>query len=118
MVLAQEETLKSLSLQFAKSFTNKDADAIANLLADEFSLFDPALKWIKEKQAVVQVFKKQFSETQKVRYEILRTYQDKNTTILEFKITMDALILYGVDFMEWKNSKMVELRCYYNPPEK
>ena len=36
--------------------------------------------------------------------------------ILEFKITFDHVVLYGVDFMEFHKSKMRELRCYYNPP--
>jgi len=116
-MLTQEATMRSMALQFAASFTNKNADAIGKLLADDFSLYDPALKWIRGKTAVVQVLKKQFGETQKVRYEVIHSFQDRNTTILEFKITLDDVILNGVDFIEWKNNKMVELRCYYNPPE-
>lgn len=118
MLLEQTESMKRLALEFAKFFTQKNADAIGELLSDDFALFDPALKWVKGKSSVIQVLEKQFKETEFVQYEVIRAYQDKNTTILEFKITMDRLVLHGVDFIEWKKNKMVELRCYYNPPEK
>ncbi len=50
-------------------------------------------------------------------YEVIKSYQDKNIVILEFKITMDETTLFGVDFIEWENGKMKELRCYYNPTD-
>jgi len=115
----KEETISDLTLQFARFFTNKDAEAIGTLLTDDFSLFDPALKWLRGKDAVVGVLKKQFEETEKVSYDVVHIYQDGNTGILEFKITLDQLVLYGVDFMEWgDNKKMKQLRCYYNPPDR
>ncbi len=48
---------------------------------------------------------------------MLNTFEDGNVGTLEFKITLDDLILFGVDFMEWEEEKLKELRCYYNPPE-
>lgn len=116
MLLEQTELMKNLALQFAKFFTEKNAEGIGGLLNEDFALFDPALKWIKGKSSAIQVLEKQFKETEFVQYEVIRAYQDKNTTILEFKITMDQLVLYGVDFIEWEKNKMVELRCYYNAP--
>ncbi|MBS3904745.1 MAG: DUF1653 domain-containing protein [Simkania sp.] len=108
--------MKDLTMQFAQFFTDKDADAIGSLLTEDFALFDPALKWVRGKETVVNVLKKQFSETSNISYEVVNAYEDGNVGILEFKITLDDLILYGVDFMHWENGKMTELRCYYNPP--
>lgn len=108
--------LKSLTQQFAEAFARKDAASIGDLLAPHFALFDPALKWVKGKETVLEVLKKQFLSTNKVAYEVINVYQEGNTSILEFKITLDELILHGVDFIEWENNKMTELRCYYNPP--
>ena len=108
--------IKDLTIQFAKFFTNKDADAIGDLIADDFALYAPALKWVRGKENVVQVLKKQFRETGNVSYEIVNAFAEGNVGILEFKITLDNAVLYGVDFMHWDNGKMKELRCYYNPP--
>jgi hypothetical protein len=108
--------LKQTMFQFAQAFSNKDAERIGNLLSEDFSLFDPALKWVKGKKAVVDVLKKQFSETQKVSYEILKSYVEGHVGIIEFKILLDQVILFGVDFIQFENGKMNELRCYYNPP--
>ncbi len=40
-------SLKDLTLQFAESFSNKDAVSIDHLMHDDFSLFDPSHKWIR-----------------------------------------------------------------------
>lgn len=103
--------------QFATHFSNKNAAGIGELLTDDFALYDPALKWIRGKNKVVELFAKQFKETQKVSYEVIHTYEDDKTGILEFKITLDDLVLYGVDFMHFDyEGKMKELICYYNSP--
>jgi ketosteroid isomerase-like protein len=116
--MSTQSSIKELTLLFAKYFTAKDVDGIGSLLTDNFSLFDPALKWLHGKKAVLDVLKKQFKETSRVSYEVENCFQDGVATILEFKITLDELILHGVDLIQWENQKMAELRCYYNPPDK
>lgn len=116
MLAMPHSTIKELTIQFAKFFTRKDADGIGSLLADNFALYDPALKWIRGRENVIAVMRKQFEETENVSYEVVNAYEDGNMGILEFKIILDQLVLYGVDFMEWSNGKMTQLRCYYNPP--
>ena len=116
MLTTHRSSVKDLTVQFAKFFTNKDADGIGSLLTDNFALYDPALKWVRGREKVLDVIRKQFQETEKVSYEVVNAYEDGDIGILEFKITLNQLVLYGVDFMKWKNGKMTELRCYYNPP--
>lgn len=116
MSIAHKLTIKDRMLQFADFFTHKDTSGIASLLDENFQLFDPALKWVRGKQAVLNVLAKQFRETNHIRYEAIHAYEEGTMGILEFKITLDELILEGVDFMLWNNQKMTELRCYYNPP--
>ena len=116
MITANHSSIKALTVQFARLFTSKDAEGIRSLLAENFALYDPALKWVRGRGKVVDVIKKQFQETKNVSYEVVNAYEDGNMGILEFKITLDKLVLYGVDFMHWENGKMIELRCYYNPP--
>jgi len=116
MLTANPINVKDLTIQFAKFFSAKDAEGIGSLLADHFSLYDPALKWVKGKDNVIAVMRTQFQATENVSYEVVNAYEEGDVGILEFKITMDQLVLFGVDFMQWQNGKMTELRCYYNPP--
>ncbi len=103
------------ALRFAELFSKKDAQGIGELLDDSFALFDPVLKWVRGKTAVIALFQKQFEETNWVNYQVLNAYQDGNTSILEFRLVMDQKIYEGVDFIVWKDGKMIELRCYFNP---
>jgi hypothetical protein len=110
--------VKDLTMQFAQLFTAKNAEGIGALLAEEFAFCDPALKWVRGKERVLEVLKKQFGETENVSYEVVNVYTQGNVGILEFKITLDDLVLEGVDFMEWSDGQMTELRCYYNSPHR
>ncbi|MCK4934997.1 MAG: DUF1653 domain-containing protein [Simkaniaceae bacterium] len=116
MITNNTQSLAALMHQFARNFAAKDIESIESLLTDDFSLLDPASGWIRGKDKVLGVIKKQFSETKFIEYKIIHAFEDGNTGILEFQITLDELVLYGVDFMQWEGGKMKELRCYYNPP--
>ena len=118
VVGVKQAGIKERSMQFAELFTAKDAEGIGKLLAEEFALCDPALKWVRGKDRVLEVLKKQFKEAKNVSYEIVNAYAQGDVGILEFKITLDDLVLSGVDFIEWKEGKMTELRCYYNAPHR
>lgn len=108
-------TLDSVQ-QFAAYFSNKDAEAIGSLITNDFKLFDPALKWVNGKEAFVDILKKQFAQVDRVKYEIINTFDDNSVKIVEFVITFGDLLLKGVDFIEFQDGKMKELRCYYNQP--
>ncbi|MCH9634259.1 MAG: hypothetical protein S4CHLAM7_10040 [Chlamydiae bacterium] len=110
--------LKDLSNQFAQYFTNKDIHGISELLHKDCSLFDPALKWVRGKENILAILKEGFDTHCYISYKIFETFQENDTTILKFEIVMDDNHFVGVDFMKWENEKMIELVCYYNPPEK
>lgn len=116
MITDNKTALTSLMYRFAQCFTTKNAEGIGTLLAEDFSLFDPALKWLQGKDTVLDVLQKQFNETKFIEYKIINTFEDGETSILEFQMTLDDLVLNGVGVMHWKDGKMKELRCYYNPP--
>lgn len=46
---------KELTYEFSEYFSQKNAQAIGTLLDDTFALYDPKLKWVRRKQAVVEV---------------------------------------------------------------
>ena len=49
----------------------------------------------------------------------MSNFQEKSTTISEFKVCLDDLTVNGVIFIKWDdNNKMSELRAYCNPQER
>jgi hypothetical protein len=115
--MGSSASIQDLSLRFARAFSAKNLEGIGSLLTDDFTLYDPALKQVKGKEAVLDVLRKQFDSTKHVVYEVINAYEDGNVGILEFKITFDDQLFIGVDFLLWHQGKMTELRCYYNPPK-
>ena len=106
----------SLVNNFAEYFSRKNLEGISALLHENFILEDPVFKRLEGKDKMINILQEQFEKTKNVSYDIINLYQTNNTSIVEFKISFDELILNGVDFMEWENEKIKELRCYYNSP--
>ena len=106
----------TLTNKFADYFSQKDADGISTLLSDNIILEDPELKKVTGKEKVTTILRDVFQKTKDVSYKIINLYHADNTTIVEFKISLDDVVLNGVDFIEWQNAKIKELRCYYNQP--
>ena len=109
------DSLINLSYQFGKYFTERDAKGLSNLMHENFSLYDPALSWVRGRDKVIEVLQKGFDESKIISYEIKEAFKDGDTTILRFEIIMDERKFIGVDFMRWQDEKMTELICYYNP---
>lgn len=110
-------SLKELSYKFGEYFSQKDIQGLSSLMDDNFSLYDPALKWVKGKDNVLEVLLEGFQAHKNVDYKTIEAFEDQSTTVLRFEIIMDEKKFVGVDFMRWKDEKMTELVCYYNPPE-
>ncbi|ECQ2983089.1 ester cyclase, partial [Campylobacter jejuni] len=45
-------------------------------------------------------------------------FQDKDITFIEFILMLDGIRLEGVDIIEWKDGKIVELRAYLDTQNK
>src|SRR5262249_23284961 len=113
MTFVSTSSTKELTVRFAQLFSEKNVDAIGELLQDNFAMYYPALKWLCGKENVLAVLKKQFKGTKNISYEVINAYEDGHVGIIEFRISLDHQVLYGVDFIEWEKGKMKELRCYY-----
>ncbi len=111
-------SLKDLSYQFAQCFSDKDLKGLSDLIHEDFALYDPALKWVRGKEKVLEVLKEELEKSATVSYEVIQAFQEGQTTILRFELVMHDNKFVGVDFIKWQDEKMTELICYYNPLEK
>ena len=119
MLNSNNAALKELATNYAQYYSQKDTLKLSELLSDNAVLFDPEFKWIKGKENIIHIFQQFFDQNEHNRFEIVNNYQEKCTSILEFKVHLDTYIVCGVLFMEWDdNSKIRELRAYCNPQER
>lgn len=70
-------SLKDLSYQFAQCFSNKDLLGLSNLFHADFALYDPALKWVRGKEKVLEVLKEGFEENANVSYKVIQAFQEE-----------------------------------------
>lgn len=101
-----------LTKNYIKAFNNKDLNAIANLVDENFILEDPAVKHLEGKNVCLEAINSLFTKHKKLSFEALNIYVDKNISLIEFKLKLDDIILQGVDIITWQNNKIKELRAY------
>ncbi len=104
--------LKDLTKAYVAAFNARDEAACAALMAEDFALEDPVIIRIEGRDAVMDAVRNIFAAATHFAFEARNIYQDGETTLIEFKLTLDDKTLTGVDVIEWKNNKMHELRAY------
>jgi len=109
--------LKNLTEQYISAFSNKDLDAISALLADDFVLEDPVVKRLKGKTAALEAISNIFTGCSQIEFFAKNIYQDGDTTMIEFVLTLDTKRLDGVDILNWRDGKIQELRAYLDIPK-
>ena len=109
--------LKALTREYIEAFNNKDLKKLAALFVDTFTLEDPVVKRVEGKENVLKIIKDMFDSCDKLVFEAKNIYQEDDTTIIEFKLTLDDTVLTGTDIIEWESNKMEALRAYLDIPK-
>ncbi|MEI7712958.1 MAG: nuclear transport factor 2 family protein [Rhodospirillales bacterium] len=104
--------LKDLARAYVAAFDAKDAEACAALMAEDFALEDPIVTRIEGRAAAMEAVRGIFASCAKMSFVARNIFQDGDTTLIEFVLTLDGKALTGVDVIEWRNGKMHELRAY------
>ncbi len=104
--------LKDLARAYVAAFDAKDADACAALMAEDFALEDPIIVRIEGRAAAIDAVRGIFASCEALSFVARNIYQDGDTTLIEFVLTLDGKVLTGVDVIEWRDGKMHELRAY------
>ncbi len=108
--------LRELTKKYVQAFNSKNIEKITELLIEDFSLEDPVVKRIAGKSKALDAINGIFNSCQELSFKAKNIYQDNNTTIIEFVLTLDTTVLTGIDIIEWEGEKMKELRAYLDIP--
>ena len=99
--------LKELTQKYIKAFANKDSEAIASMLNEEFVLEDPVIKRVEGKEKALEAIKKIFASCSNLEFKAKNIFViDPNTTIIEFILQLDRVYLQGVDIIVFKDNQL------------
>lgn len=102
---------------YIAAFDNKNLDAVAVLLADNFVLEDPVVKRVEGKENALRAIQAIFSGCNQLQFKSRNIFVDGQTTLIEFSLDLDNMHLEGVDIIEWHDGKIAELRAYLDIPK-
>lgn len=99
--------------EYIKAFDEKDLSLIEDFFNQDAILFDPANpKGVKGKENIINMISHLFKEYDKLNFTDNNIFIDKDTTIIEFSLTLNEQQLVGTDIIKWKNNKILALRAY------
>lgn len=99
--------------EYIQAFDAKDIEKLSYFFADESELFDPANpNGVRGKSNIIEMISGLFKEFELLKFKALNIFEDHNTTLIEFSLTLNDKSLKGVDVVEWKNHKILSLRAY------
>ena len=99
--------------EYIKAFDSKNIDEVAQFFADESELFDPANpNGVEGKTNIVEMIQGLFQEFEILEFKAINIFEDQNTTLIEFNLTLNDKKLTGVDIIDWKDDKIASLRAY------
>ncbi|EAJ6158091.1 nuclear transport factor 2 family protein [Campylobacter jejuni] len=107
-----------MNKKYITAFNDKNLKEIANSLNDNFVLEDPVVKRIEGKDKCLLAIQNIFKSCKELNFSAKNIFQDKDTTFIEFILMLDGIRLEGVDIIEWKDGKIVELRAYLDTQNK
>ena len=84
---------------------------------EKFVLEDPVVKRVEGRSAALEAISKIFDSCEKLNFRAKKIYQDKDSSIIEFVLVLDGVVLEGVDIIDWKDGLMCELRAYLDIPK-
>jgi ketosteroid isomerase-like protein len=106
------DNLLELTNKYIDLFSAKDINGIADMLSEGFILQDPVVKRIEGKNLGLVEIEKIFKGCKHINFSAKNIYVHNNTTLIEFNLKIDDVALEGVDIIEWRDNKIVELRAY------
>ncbi|MFQ6343004.1 nuclear transport factor 2 family protein [Campylobacter sp. VTCC 70190] len=109
--------LKKLTEKYISAFNDKNLKEVANLLDDNFALEDPVVKRIEGKDKCLLAIQNIFESCKELNFSAKNIFQDKDITFIEFILILDGNRIEGVDIIEWRDERIIELRAYLDIPK-
>ena len=110
-----KSTILKDTQRYVSSFDSKNLSDVTDFFVSNSSLFDPGNPdGVHGKEDIVKMISQLFDDIKELKFEAKDIFcdEEKLTSIIEFKITLDGKELKGADIIKWQDSKILELRAY------
>jgi ketosteroid isomerase-like protein len=107
--------IRKLTEDYVAAFDACDLDQVAELLADGFELTDPDVTALNPKKKVLEYIKQLFDAHQTLNFKSHSILVDEDMSVIHFTLTLDSIVLDGVDVISWKEQKMTHMKAYLTP---
>jgi len=106
--------LIELTERYVDNFNKKNMSSLELMIHEEATLVDPE-NTFSGKEKIVEELNRLLSH-EEIMLDAVEIYNDaqQETTLLEFKIRIDDLMLKGIDAIKWKDNKIYKLTAYVN----
>jgi ketosteroid isomerase-like protein len=107
--------IRKLTEDYIAAFDSRDLDQIAELLAEGFELTDPDVMALTPKKKVLEYIKHLFDAHESLSFEAHLVLVDGDVSVIHFTLTLDSIVLDGVDMITWKSGHMTSMKAYLTP---
>ena len=104
--------IRQLTEEYVTAFDARDIDKVASLFAKDFILTDQEVTALTPKSDVIKYIKRLFVSHETLSFEARDIVVDGEKSVIHFTLTLDKLVLDGVDVITWKCSNMTTMTAY------
>lgn len=109
--------VRKLSNEYVAAFAARDLEKVGSFFAEKFELTDPEVTALTPKNEVLRYIKSLFDAHNKLKFDAHEIMIDGNKSVIHFTLSLDALVLDGVDIITWEADKMIKMHAYLTPRE-
>ena len=104
--------IRQLTAGYVAAFDARDLDKLADYLADEFELSDPEVTALTPKGDVLDYIRGLFDGHESLSFKAQSILVDGDVSVIHFILTLEELVLDGVDVITWKSGRMTSMQAY------
>lgn len=104
--------IRELTQGYVQAFNARRIEKVANYMAQDFALTDPAIFNLTPKKKVIDYIQDLFDANKELSFVAKRILVDGNCSVIHFSLTLGNTILDGVDVITWDGEKMIEMHAY------
>jgi ketosteroid isomerase-like protein len=107
--------IRKLTVEYVAAFQARDIDKVGEFFSEDFKLTDPEVTALTPKSNVLDYIRDLFTEHETLSFEAHSIFLDGDASAIHFTLTLEELVLDGVDIIQWKSGKMTSMDAYLTP---
>ena len=104
--------LRELTQQYVAAFNAKDINGISNLLAHDFTLNDPTVRFLGPRHKAIEYVQKLFTDNPSLSFEMQDIVVEAPFSVLHFRLELQINTYDGIDLIKWDDKKIQSIHAY------